>query len=50
MLNRHVELSDSVCKLNDVDLDSVLLPASFERRNDALLTTLEELNDMVLKL
>lgn len=39
-----------VCKLDDVDLDSVLLPVSVQRRIIALFTKLEELNDVVLKL
>lgn len=50
MLKRNVVLRDFVGKLEDVELCNTLLPVSFERRIDAFLTTLKELNDVAVKL
>lgn len=50
MFKRHIVLRDFVCDLNDVDHDAVLLSACFERSTYVLLTILEEVNDVALKL
>lgn len=50
MLRRHVALREHVSKLDDIDLDDLLLPASSERRIDGLVEKLKELNEVVLKL
>lgn len=50
MLQRHVALRDHVAYLDDVDLGDFVLPATSERRIDALLMKVEELSQVVLEL
>lgn len=50
MLKHQVVLLAFVCKLDDMDFEDVLLAAFFERGIDMLLTKLEELNKVVLRL
>lgn len=47
---RHDVLREFVCKLDDVDVDRVLLPAFFKRRTDARFTNLKELSSIVMQL
>lgn len=50
MMQRHVGLHESVAKINDTNLDGMLLSVACERRADSLLNELFEPNEDSLKL